>query len=71
MPSPVIDQLRKRIERLEGPCRRRDVLAFGLEPLLVLLVGVEVVEDDVKLAFRKSRGDAVHKVEKLDAATAF
>ena len=26
---------------------------------------------DVKLAVRKSRGDAVHEVEKLDAATAF
>ena len=31
MPSPVIDQLRQRIERLEGPCRPRDVLAFGLD----------------------------------------
>jgi hypothetical protein len=28
VPSPVIDQLRRRIERLEGPCRRRDVLAL-------------------------------------------
>ena len=46
-------------------------IGMALEPLLVLLVGVEVVEDDVKLAFRKSRGDAVHEVEKLDAATAF
>ena len=44
---------------------------MGLEPVLVLLVSVEVVEDDVKLAVRKGRGDAVHKVEKLDPATAF
>jgi hypothetical protein len=44
---------------------------MGLEPMVVLLVGVEVVEDDVQLAVRKSRGDAVRKVEKLDAATAF
>jgi protein ImuA len=33
VPSPVIDQLRQRIERLEGPCRRRDVLAFGLDAI--------------------------------------
>src|ERR1035437_10082971 len=46
-------------------------IGVGLEPMLVLLVGVEVVEDDVKLAVRKSRGDAVHEVEKLDAATSF
>jgi hypothetical protein len=44
---------------------------MGLEPVLVLFVGVEVVEDDVKFAVRKSRGDTVHEVEKLDAATAF
>jgi hypothetical protein len=44
---------------------------MGLEPMLVLLVGVKVVEDDVKFAVRKSRGEAVHEVEKLDAATAF
>jgi len=28
---------------------------MGLEPMLVLLVGVKVVEDDVKLAFRRPR----------------
>ena len=44
---------------------------MGLEPMLVLLVGIEVVEDDVKLAVRKGRGDAVHEVEKFDAATSF
>src|ERR1700756_3707745 len=54
-------------------CRREMKLqvGVGLEPMLVLLVGVEVVEDDVKLPVRKSRGDAVHEIEKLDAATAF
>src|SRR5216683_249751 len=54
-------------------CRREMKLhiGMGLEPMLVLLVGVKIVEDDMKLAVRKSRGDAVHKVEKLDAATAF
>ena len=31
-------------------------------------MGAEVVENDVKLAVRKGRGDAVHEVEKLDAA---
>lgn len=39
--------------------------------MFVFLVGVEVVEDDVKLSARKVRGDAVHEVEKLDAAPAF
>src|ERR1035437_1733559 len=54
-------------------CRREMKLhiGMGLEPMLVLFVGVEVVEDDVKLAVRKSRGDTIHEVEKLDAATAF
>ena len=33
MPSPVIDQLRQRIERLEAPRRRRDALAFGFDPI--------------------------------------
>src|ERR1700692_1504653 len=46
-------------------------IGMGLEPMLVLLVGVEVVEDDVKLAVRISRGEAVHEVEKLDAAPPF
>ena len=38
-------------------CRREMKLhlGVGLEPMLILLVGVEVVEDDVKLAIRKSR----------------
>jgi hypothetical protein len=50
-------------------CRREMKLHIGmdLEPMLVLLMGVKVVEDDMKLAVRKSRGDAVHKVEKLNA----
>ena len=54
-------------------CRREMKLhiGVGLEPMFVFLVGVEVVEDDVKLAVRKSRGDAAHEVEKLDAATPF
>jgi hypothetical protein len=46
-------------------------IGMGLEPVLVLLVGVEVVEDDVKLSVRKSPGDAIHEIEKLDAATPF
>jgi len=54
-------------------CRREMKLhiGMGLEPMLILLVGVKVVEDNVQLAFGKSRSDAVHEVEKLDAATAF
>ena len=46
-------------------------IGMGLEPMLVLLVGVKVVEDDVKLSVRKSCDDTVHEVEELDAATAF
>jgi len=41
-------------------------IGMGLEPMLVLVVGVKIVEDEL-LAVRKSRGDAVHKVETLDA----
>jgi len=54
-------------------CRREMKLhiGVGLEPVLVLLVGAEVVEDDVKLAVRKGRGETVHEIEKLDTATAF
>jgi hypothetical protein len=33
-------------------------VGVGLEPMFVFLVGVEVVEDDVKLSARKGRGDA-------------
>src|SRR5271156_92277 len=54
-------------------CRRemKFHIGMGFEPILVLFVGVEVVEDDVKLAARKGRGDAVHEVEKLHTAAAF
>jgi hypothetical protein len=34
-------------------------------------VGVEIVENDVKLAARIGCGDAVHEIEKFDAATPF
>lgn len=37
------------------------------EPALVLLVGIEVVQDDVKLAARKGRNDAIHEAEKFNA----
>ncbi len=40
-----------------------------LEPALVFLVGIEVIEDDVHLAIRKGGNDAVHEAQKLDAAT--
>jgi hypothetical protein len=39
-----------------------------LEPTLVLLVSVEIVQDDVKLAAREGCHDAVHEAEELDAA---
>ena len=44
-----------------------DVGVF-LEPALVLLMGVEIVEDDVKLAIREGGNDAVHEAEELDTA---
>ncbi|MCS3566885.1 putative cupin superfamily protein [Bradyrhizobium elkanii] len=31
---------------------------MGLEPILILLLGVEIVEDDVKLSARKGRGES-------------
>ena len=37
-----------------------------LEPALVLLMCVEVVEDDVKLAIREGSNNAVHEAEELD-----
>jgi len=57
-----------------GRAGRREMklhIGMGLEPVLVLLVGAEVIEDDVELTVWKSRSDAVHEVEKLDAAAAF
>ena len=42
-----------------------------LEPALVLLVGVEIVEDDVKLAIREGGDGAVHEAEELDTAGAW
>jgi len=44
-----------------------DVCVF-FEPALVLLMGVEIVEDDVKLAIREGGNGAVHEAEELDAA---
>ena len=41
-----------------------------LEPALVLLVRVEIVEDDVKLATREGGDDAAHEAEELDTAAA-
>ncbi len=46
-------------------------VGVGIQPMFVLLVGVEIVENDVKLAARTSRGNAVHEVEKFDAAPSF
>src|SRR5436190_23483965 len=40
-----------------------------LEPALVFLMGVEIIEDDVQLAIRKAGNDAVHEAEKFDTAT--
>src|SRR5713101_7462093 len=45
-------------------------VGMSLEPALVLLVRVEVVEDNVKLAIGKGGNDAFHEAEELDATTA-
>src|SRR6202011_1556862 len=42
-----------------------------LEPALVLLMRVEIVEDDVKLAIREGGNEAVHEAEELDTAAPF
>jgi len=40
------------------------------EPILVLLVRVEIVEDDRKLAIREGGDDTVDEAEELDPAAA-
>src|SRR6476620_11158629 len=45
-------------------------LGVFLEPALVLLVRIEIVEDDVKRAIREGGNEAVHEAEELDAAAA-
>src|ERR1700693_1469453 len=44
-------------------------LGVFLEPTLILLMGVEIVEDDVEFAIRKGGNEAVHEVEEFDTAT--
>jgi len=42
---------------------------FGcLEPAIALLMGVEIIEDDVQLAVREGGNHAVHEAEELDTA---
>src|SRR5882762_8743317 len=45
-------------------------LGVFLEPALVLLVRIEIVEDDVKRAIWEGGNEAVHEAEELDAAAA-
>src|ERR671938_815584 len=45
-------------------------LRMLLEPAIALLVGVEIVEDDVQLAVREGGNQAVHEAEEFDAAAA-
>src|SRR6516165_4335744 len=40
----------------------------SLEPALILLMGIEVVEDHVEFAIRESGNEAVHEAEELDPA---
>ena len=42
-----------------------------LEPALVLLLRVEIVEDDVKLTIREGGNEAVHEAEELDTSAAW
>ena len=40
-----------------------------LEPAIALLMGVEIIEDDVQLAIREGSNHAVHEAEELDTAS--
>ena len=42
-----------------------------LEPALVLLLRVEIVEVDVKLTIREGGNEAVHEAEELDTSAAW
>src|SRR3954468_19131802 len=42
-------------------------VAMLLEPVIALLVSIEIVEDDVQFTIRKSGNDTVHEAEELDA----
>ena len=44
---------------------------MSLQPALVLLVRVEIIEDDVQLAIREGGDKAVHEAVELDAAAPF
>ena len=44
-----------------------DVWMF-LEPAIALLMGVEIIEDDVQLAIREGGNHAVHEADELDTA---
>ena len=46
-------------------------IANGIVSHPNLLMGAEVVENDVKLAVRRCCGEAIHEVEKLNPATSF
>ena len=53
-------------------CRREESAPWvSREPSFVLLVGIEIVQDDVKFAVREGGDKAVHEARELDAAPAF
>src|SRR5580700_10812600 len=62
--EPYLDLIEPR-----GSCRREMEAHLGvlLEPMPVLLVGVEVIHDDVKLAAPKDGNDAVREAGELNA----
>ena len=41
-----------------------------LEPATALLMGVEIIEDDVHLAVRKGGNHTIHEAEKLETTAA-
>jgi len=65
----VKEEPRFKTRERPAPQRCRSQLGVFLQPALVLLVGIEVVEDDVKLAIREGTNEAVHEAEELDPAT--
>jgi hypothetical protein len=63
--KPSLDLIKPRRARRDE--MEMDFWVF-LEPTLVLLMGVEIVEDDVEFSIREGGNDIVHEAEELDTA---
>ena len=63
--KPSLDKIEPRRQR--GGEMEVDVWMF-LERAIALLMGVEIIEDEVQLAIREGGNHAVHEAEELDTA---